>query len=123
MTWLLERLREPSTWRGLIWLATACGVSLKPDLWEAITAAGMALAGLLGVVLADEPKTVRIELPPPTSPRSIYGEGGRGGEVGGEVARPPAPAPAPERLRPALPARPGPEPESGLEPPPSGWNG
>lgn len=64
MKWLLARLREPSTWRGLVWLATMAGLSLRPDQAEAIVAAGMALAGLLGVFLSDEPKNVRIELPP-----------------------------------------------------------
>lgn len=66
MNWLLRRLREPSTWRGLVWLATVAGLSLRPDQAEAIVAAGMALAGLLGVFLSDEPKSVRIELPPIT---------------------------------------------------------
>lgn len=64
MNWLLRRLCEPSTWRGLVWLATVAGLSLRPDQAEAIVAAGMALAGLLGVFLSDEPKSVRIELPP-----------------------------------------------------------
>ena len=66
MNWLLARLREPSTWRGLVWLATVAGLSLRPDQAEAIVAAGMALAGLLGVFLGDEQKSVRIELPPIT---------------------------------------------------------
>lgn len=64
MNWILRRLREPSTWRGLVWLATVAGLSLRPDQAEAIVTAGMALTGLLGVFLADEPKNVRIELPP-----------------------------------------------------------
>jgi hypothetical protein len=64
MNWVLRRLREPSTWRGLVWLATVAGLSLRPDQAEAIVTAGMALAGLLGVFLADEPKTVKIELSP-----------------------------------------------------------
>lgn len=64
LNWLLRRLREPSTWRGLVWLATVSGLSLRPDQAEAIVTVGMALAGLLGVFLRDEPKTVRIELPP-----------------------------------------------------------
>jgi len=62
--WLLARLREPSTWRGLVWLATVAGLSLRPDQAEAIVVAGMALAGLLGVFLSDEPKTLKVELPP-----------------------------------------------------------
>lgn len=64
MNWLLRRLREASTWRGLVWLATVAGLSLRPDQAEAIVAVGMALAGLLGVFLSDEPKSVKIELPP-----------------------------------------------------------
>ncbi len=64
MNWWLARLREPSTWRGLVWLATVAGLSLRPDQMEAIVTVGMALAGLLGVFLRDEPNTVRFELPP-----------------------------------------------------------
>jgi len=54
LNWIIGRLREPSTWRGLIWLATACGVTLRPEVWEQITAVGMAGAGVLGVVLSEK---------------------------------------------------------------------
>lgn len=64
LNWIIDRLREPSTYRGLAWLLTACGVSLRPELLEYITAAGMAAAGLLGVLTSEAPKTVKIELPP-----------------------------------------------------------
>ncbi len=64
MNWLTARLREPSTWRGLIWLLTAFGVTLRPEVWEQITAVGMATAGLIGVLTREEPKVVKIELPP-----------------------------------------------------------
>lgn len=64
MKWLIARFREPSTWRGLVWILTVCGVLLTPEQTEAIVLAGMALAGLLGVFLDDEPKTVKVELPP-----------------------------------------------------------
>ena len=64
MNWLIARLKEPSTMRGVVWLLTVFGLSLRPDQAEAIAIAGTALAGLLGVFLSDEPKTVRIELPP-----------------------------------------------------------
>jgi len=45
MRWVLARLREPSTWRGLVWMATVFGLSLRPDQAEAIVMAGMAPAG------------------------------------------------------------------------------
>lgn len=66
MKWLLARLKEPSTWRGLVWLLTVCGVLLTPEQTEAIVLAGMSLAGLLGVFLTDEPKTVseKVEFSP-----------------------------------------------------------
>jgi len=64
MKWLLPRLKEPSTWRGIVWILTVCGVLLTPEQAEAIMLAGMAIAGLLGVFLADESKTVKGELPP-----------------------------------------------------------
>ena len=62
--WLLARLREPSTWRGLVWLLTVSGVLHTPEQAEAIMLAGMALAGLLGVFTNDSPQTIKIELPP-----------------------------------------------------------
>ena len=52
-TYLIQRLREPSTWRGLVLLVTACGVPLNPELQEAIIATGLATAGLIGVVTQD----------------------------------------------------------------------
>lgn len=64
LKWIIARLKEPSTMRGLVWLATVAGLSLRPDQAEAIVTAGMALAGLLGVFLSDDTKPVRIDLPP-----------------------------------------------------------
>ena len=62
--WLLARLREPSTWRGLVWILTVSGVLLTQEQAEAIMLAGMTLAGLLGVFLSDKPQTVNVVLPP-----------------------------------------------------------
>lgn len=51
MKYILARLREPSTIRGLIWVLTAFGlVSLSQDQQNAITALGMALAGGVGLL-------------------------------------------------------------------------
>ncbi len=49
MNYLLERLKEPSTWRGLLALATALGVKLHPEMQEAILTAGLALIGMVNV--------------------------------------------------------------------------
>lgn len=53
LKYLLERLKERSTWLGLIGIATACGATLEVGLAEHIISAGMALAGLIGVVTKD----------------------------------------------------------------------
>jgi len=51
--YMLDRLQEPSTWRGVVLLLTAVGVPLAPALSDAIVAAGLAVAGLIGVVTRD----------------------------------------------------------------------
>jgi len=53
----LTRLREASTWRGIIMLLTAAGVSLDVAQTEALIATGMAIVGLLGVFLPDSAQT------------------------------------------------------------------
>lgn len=49
-SYVLARLKEPSTWRGVIYMLTALGVPMAPALADAIIAVGLALAGLIGVV-------------------------------------------------------------------------
>jgi hypothetical protein len=53
-SYLLERLKEPSTWRGLTALLTAVVVALSPDQVNAIVSAGLALMGVLGVFTKDK---------------------------------------------------------------------
>lgn len=64
LRFLAERLREPSTWRGLVWVLTACGVALKPEQVDAIIVAGMAIAGVIGVFTTEKPAKVEITMPP-----------------------------------------------------------
>ena len=52
--YLLERMREPSTWRGLIMLLTAIGVPVAPAMADAIISVGLAVAGLIGVATPDK---------------------------------------------------------------------
>jgi hypothetical protein len=51
--YLLARMSEASTWRGLIMLATAVGVVFSAEQVEAVIAAGLALAGLVGAFSPD----------------------------------------------------------------------
>jgi hypothetical protein len=56
MNYLLSRLKEPSTWRGLVILATSCGLTLSPEQSDAILAVGLLCAGLIGVFTPDKGK-------------------------------------------------------------------
>lgn len=54
MTYVIDRLKEPSSWRGLVMLATAFGVTMNPDLVASIVAAGTGLAGIIGFAFKDK---------------------------------------------------------------------
>lgn len=53
MSYILARLKEASTWRGLIFIATAFDLQLAPALQEAIVTTGIGLAGVASAVLPD----------------------------------------------------------------------
>lgn len=50
MNYVIDRLAENSTWRGIILLITATGVQVSPELAGAIVTAGLGLVGLINVV-------------------------------------------------------------------------
>ena len=53
MNWILSRLQEPSTWRGLVLVATALGAKWSPDSQQAVITIGIGAAGVLGAILPD----------------------------------------------------------------------
>lgn len=54
MRYLIDRLKEPSTWRGLIMVATGVfGAQWGPESQETILYVGVSLAGIVGAVLPD----------------------------------------------------------------------
>ena len=53
MDYILARLKEASTWRGIVALITAFGVNLSPEQTSAIVTAGLGLIGVIGVFFAD----------------------------------------------------------------------
>lgn len=53
---LLKYLKQPSTWRGIIGIATTLGIGISPDLAVEIVAAGLGLTGVINVV-RNEKKT------------------------------------------------------------------
>ena len=50
---ICKRLTERSTWLGLIAFATACGVQIEGAVAEQVISAGVALAGLVGILTRD----------------------------------------------------------------------
>jgi hypothetical protein len=47
--WITEKLSDNSTWRGIIALITAAGVTFTPEQADHIVAAGIGLIGLINV--------------------------------------------------------------------------
>lgn len=41
---------QPSTWRGLVMVFGALGVSIRPDVAAAVTAIAMGVSGLIGIL-------------------------------------------------------------------------
>lgn len=54
MKYILDRLKEPSSWRGLVMICTAFGVALNPELVAAIVSAGTGVSGIIGFVFKDK---------------------------------------------------------------------
>lgn len=54
-TWLLDRLKERSTWLGVTAIVTSLGLILSPEQVNAIVAAGIAFAGLIAALFPEKP--------------------------------------------------------------------
>lgn len=53
MAYILSRLKEASTWRGIILVATAAGAHWSPESQETIITVGVGLAGVVGALIPD----------------------------------------------------------------------
>jgi len=56
MDYILQRLKEKTTWLGFLALVSAFGVAIKPELAESIATTGMSIAGLIMVIVKEEKK-------------------------------------------------------------------
>lgn len=54
INYILSRLKEASTWRGIIALITGGWTSLNPEQIEAIIPIALAIVGAIGVFLPDK---------------------------------------------------------------------
>ena len=50
LNYILARLGENSTWRGIILVATALGVRMEPELQNQIVALGLGAVGVINVL-------------------------------------------------------------------------
>jgi hypothetical protein len=54
MDWLIERLKEPTTWRGIVLLLTSAGMTVSPEMAAGIVSLGLAVAGFIGVITKEK---------------------------------------------------------------------
>jgi len=52
--YIMDRLAEPSTWRGIFAFLTGVGIFISPDQIAAFTAAGLAVIGVIGALSVDK---------------------------------------------------------------------
>ncbi len=51
--WAIDRLKERSTWTGLVSALVGAGVMITPEQAEAVIAAGLGIGGLIWSLTAD----------------------------------------------------------------------
>lgn len=56
MAYIISRLREPSTYAGLAAVAAAFGVAIPVEWVQALSALGVAIAGVVAMVLPERAK-------------------------------------------------------------------
>jgi hypothetical protein len=49
LNYIIDRFGEASTWRGIVFIASAAGITVAPEQANAIAAAGMAIVGAINV--------------------------------------------------------------------------
>jgi hypothetical protein len=85
--WVIDRLDEPSTWRGIIMLITGVtGFALDEEHTQAVIAAGISIVGLIGMFSRDKKVVIINPEPHASHPMS------RNNEIDHEVFRGSTPA-------------------------------
>lgn len=54
--YILDRLDEPSTWKGIIALLATFGVSIHPELAQAIITAAVSVVGVIEILVNEKAK-------------------------------------------------------------------
>lgn len=53
MDYMVQRLKEPTTWQGIVTIVTGFGVAISPELSASIVAVGVAAFGIVSVVIKE----------------------------------------------------------------------
>lgn len=71
--YIVNRLKEVSTWQGIITMLTGLGVIVSPELRLAIVSTGVAVFGLVSIILRERntPPVYEIRTDGPAVPPSI----------------------------------------------------
>lgn len=54
LSWILERLKEPTTYLGITAILSSAGIALDPELAQNIQTAGLGVAGIILFVLKEK---------------------------------------------------------------------
>lgn len=54
VSWIFDRLREPSTWYGFSVILVSVGINVDPELWKEIASTGVAISGLVLVATKEK---------------------------------------------------------------------
>ena len=60
LNWILDRLAENSTWRGIILTLTGVGIALDPEQMAKITAIGLGIVGVINIIRKAAPTKVEV---------------------------------------------------------------
>ena len=54
LSWILERLKEPTTYLGITAILSSAGIALDPELAQSIQSTGLGVAGIILFVLKEK---------------------------------------------------------------------
>lgn len=61
LSWIIDRLSENSTWRGIILALTGIGITIEPQLAAKITAAGLMIVGAINIFRQGAPTKAQVK--------------------------------------------------------------
>lgn len=60
LSWIVDRLSENSTWRGIILTLTGLGIAVSPEQAVKITALGLGIVGVINILRQGAPTKTEV---------------------------------------------------------------